>query len=337
MLRRLKVITHNLFVILAAHSVASSETVNRNPFEDGTALVTGASSGIGLGCAKALAEECIAELHLVARSSSQLESARKVVDKADRSGCSSSLQLYTHAVDVSSISAIRDLEEDLEGVVLNFAINAAGITGYMANLDDIPDSVFKGTHDALANNVYGTALAMRLESRFMSKGAAIVNFASRDAFHGTPGAIFYGASKAAIVSMTQTMALELAPKGIRVNGIAPGLIDTPLTWNQARAVPNNGTTALQPYQCFSSNGTLVTADYTCDDGGDCACPNVQPYSPETDTFVSAVIDPFLAMCPLGRIGQPSDMAGTALWLLGGSGASYATGQTLEVDGGIRSM
>lgn len=61
----------------------------------------------------------------------------------------------------------------------------------------------------------------------MQPGSSIVNVASVDAFTVSPGQLLYGASKAAVVMVTKSLALELAPRGIRVNGVAPGWVNTP--------------------------------------------------------------------------------------------------------------
>ena len=76
-------------------------------------------------------------------------------------------------------------------------------------------------------NVFGLLNVTRAALPHMSAGSAIVNFASVDAFTVSPGQLLYGASKAAVVMLTKELALELAPRGIRVNGIAPGWVDTP--------------------------------------------------------------------------------------------------------------
>ncbi|MFY9219311.1 MAG: SDR family oxidoreductase, partial [Candidatus Nanopelagicales bacterium] len=76
-------------------------------------------------------------------------------------------------------------------------------------------------------NVLGLLHVTRAAVAHMNPGSAIVNFASVDAFTVSPGQLLYGASKAAVVMLTKELALELAPRGIRVNGIAPGWVDTP--------------------------------------------------------------------------------------------------------------
>jgi NAD(P)-dependent dehydrogenase (short-subunit alcohol dehydrogenase family) len=76
-------------------------------------------------------------------------------------------------------------------------------------------------------NVLGLLNVTRAALPHMAAGTSVVNFASVDAFTVSPGQLLYGASKAAVVMLTKALALELAPRGIRVNGIAPGWVATP--------------------------------------------------------------------------------------------------------------
>ncbi|QOC26556.1 MULTISPECIES: SDR family NAD(P)-dependent oxidoreductase [Microbacterium] len=76
-------------------------------------------------------------------------------------------------------------------------------------------------------NVLGVLNVIAAARPRLSRGASVVNFASVDAFTVSPGQLLYGASKAAVVMLTKALALELAPDGIRVNGIAPGWVATP--------------------------------------------------------------------------------------------------------------
>lgn len=103
-------------------------------------------------------------------------------------------------------------------------INAAGI---------YPTSTLKGfTHsqyrDIFDVNVLGTLNMTAATVGYMTGGGSIVNFSSIDAFNYSPGQLLYSASKAAVVSLTRSLALELAP-GIAVNAVAPGWVDTPGT------------------------------------------------------------------------------------------------------------
>jgi 3-oxoacyl-[acyl-carrier protein] reductase len=68
---------------------------------------------------------------------------------------------------------------------------------------------------------------MAVATPFMPAGSAVVNFASVDGYHVSPGQLIYGASKAAVIMITKATSLELAERGIRVNAIAPGWVDTP--------------------------------------------------------------------------------------------------------------
>ena len=101
-------------------------------------------------------------------------------------------------------------------------VNAAGIYP-PTTLETATVELYRRTFDV---NVLGTLLVTQATAAHMGQGGAIVNFASIDAFVPSPGQLVYCASKAAVVALTRSLALELAPR-VRVNAIAPGWVDTP--------------------------------------------------------------------------------------------------------------
>ncbi|HEY9235257.1 MULTISPECIES: SDR family NAD(P)-dependent oxidoreductase [Phenylobacterium] len=127
------------------------------------------------------------------------------------------------------------------------------------------------------------ACAVKFREMLASAGGSIIIVSSVSGFQANIGNPAYAASKAGAVSLTKTLGRAWAPEGIRVNGLAPGLVDTKLT--------------------------KVTTEHP-------------------DRLRGA-----LARIPVGRMGEPSDMAGAALFLASPL-ASYVAGQTLIVDGGL---
>ncbi len=131
-------------------------------------------------------------------------------------------------------------------------------------------------------------------------GGTIVNTASYTAQSGMALLTAYAASKGAILSMTRVAALELASKGIRVNAICPGAVDTPMT---------------NPLSARSGDGRPRTM------------------RPEDAAALSAAVaELYGRVVPLGRIGRPEEMARLALFL-SGEDSSYITGQSIVADGG----
>jgi len=104
-------------------------------------------------------------------------------------------------------------------------VNNAGTEGTVLPVQDFPEEVFDRV---LAVNVKGVFLGLKhvVPVMLRQQSGAIVNMASRAGLIGTPGMVAYTASKHAVLGINKTVALELAPKGIRVNAICPGVINT---------------------------------------------------------------------------------------------------------------
>lgn len=128
------------------------------------------------------------------------------------------------AVDVRDRAAV---EAALAAALGDRSIDAlANIAGVYppTTLDTYTEALFRSIFDV---NVLGILNVTAACVPSMPSGSSVVNFSSVDAFTVSRGQLLYGASKAAVVMLTKELALELAPKGIRVNGIAPGWVDTP--------------------------------------------------------------------------------------------------------------
>lgn len=127
--------------------------------------------------------------------------------------------------DVRSREAVAAAVDDVlaPGRGIDVVANIAGVYP-PTTLASYDEATYRRIFDI---NVLGVLNVIAAARPRLSRGASVVNFASVDAFTVSPGQLLYGASKAAVVMLTKALALELAPDGIRVNGIAPGWVATP--------------------------------------------------------------------------------------------------------------
>ncbi len=227
-------------------------------------LITGASRGIGLGIARRLA-----------RDGHQVINVSRSKPPADFPGVS-------YAVDLADAGAAQRALRSVtaEHKIDNLVNNAAMIR--VNALERIAPEELQQQVDLNIRAAILCAQAV-LPSMRAKKRGRIVNIGSRAAL-GKEGRTIYGATKAAIASLTRTWALELARDGITVNAIAPGPIETEL---------------------FREN------------------------SPADSAQVKALV----ASVPVGRIGQPADVAAAAAFFISDE-ASFITGQVLYVCGGL---
>ncbi|XDB00341.1 SDR family oxidoreductase (plasmid) [Sulfitobacter sp. LCG007] len=125
------------------------------------------------------------------------------------------------AIDITDEASVTRAFGQLGGALDGF-VNLAGYNSDLIPLDRMETRYFD---DILTANLRGAFLAARAAAPLLTDGGSMVNIASGLASHVRPGYGAYAASKAAVIAMTKTMALELAPR-LRVNAVAPGLVDT---------------------------------------------------------------------------------------------------------------
>lgn len=195
--------------------------------EGRSAVVTGAASGIGRATAARLALEG-ARVLLLDLPGSDLEGARAEAEGAAPQGAAPPRAL-ARAADVSDAG---EVEEACALAVSRFGgidllVNNAATLGFVGPPLDYPEELFDRV---LAVNVKGPWLCLRacVPSMRERGGGAVVNVSSTSGLGGAPWHIAYGASKHAVVGLTRSAALALAPDRIRVNAVAPGAVETPI-------------------------------------------------------------------------------------------------------------
>ncbi len=261
--------------------------------EDRVALVTGGARGIGRGVCLAMAE-CGAEL---AVADIDIEGAKSVEGEIAEQG----RKAKAFRVDVTERSEVEELTATVIAHFgrLDILVNAAGVIG-APGFEDTVTSREEDWDLTFDVNVKGTALASDAVATHMkaSRSGKIVNIASHGGRTGSPGMGAYGASKAAVIHLTQSYALELAPYNINVNAICPGSLWTPMWERIAERTRRND----------PSQRSLTTRE----------------------VFDRAIQE----RCPLGREQTPEDI-GKAAVFFASDDAVNITGQSLNVNGGMR--
>jgi 3-oxoacyl-[acyl-carrier protein] reductase len=237
------------------------------------AVVTGAGRGIGKAIALKFAGEG-ADVVCVSRTAENAEKAAAEVRALGR-------KAWSFPVDVSDAAAVAGAAEKIlaEAGRVDILVNNAGVTrdGLLMRMSD-------EDWDAVMNtNLRGAFLFTRAFTRGFVKqrSGRIINVASVIGLIGNAGQANYAASKAALLGFTKSVARELGSRGITVNALAPGFIETDMT----------------------------------------------------AAFNEPLRIELLKRIPLGRFGQPEDVANAALFLASPQ-ARYITGQVLTVDGGM---
>ena len=162
-------------------------------------------------------------------------------------------------------------------------VNNAATNPYFGPMLDIDNGAWDKTFEVNTKGYFWMIREVARHLRAREAPGSIISMSSVAGLMSAPAQAVYGMTKAAIISMTKTLASELAPNKIRVNAIAPGFVDTKF----AAAVLKN----------------------------------------------DVLLDEVLRMTPLRRYAEPSEIAGCALFLASDA-ASYITGQTIAVDGGM---
>lgn len=193
------------------------------------AVVTGAGSGIGRGIAEFLAEEGAFLLLNDIRAEAAEASKKMLADKGYRSEIAVSDISTPAGAELAISEAVRN------GSRLDLLVNCAG-RQIIKRLEDLTPEEWDTVLDVNLKGIYLCSRAAM--PHLIETHGAIVNICSVHARGTVEGFTSYAASKAGIVGLTRAMAIECAPKGVRVNALSPGTIDTPLLQDYFNSCPD---------------------------------------------------------------------------------------------------
>jgi 3-oxoacyl-[acyl-carrier protein] reductase len=195
--------------------------------EGKTALITGAGSGIG---------ECIARLFAKEGANVAVADVNGAAAEAVAAGicADGGKAIFGH----TDVTVGTDVEKMVRRTVeafggLSTLVNSAGITQQPCSSVEIDEATVDRMLAVNLKSLYYTTVFAVPQLRRMRAGASIVNIASVGGIRPRPGMAWYGASKGAVITLTDALAIELAPDQIRVNAIAPVRTDTPMIWHMA--------------------------------------------------------------------------------------------------------
>jgi NAD(P)-dependent dehydrogenase (short-subunit alcohol dehydrogenase family) len=245
-------------------------------FQNTVALVTGAGSGMGLVTARAFAEAGAAVALADVHENAVRSAAEELVVAGHKA-----IGIRCNVADEAEVAAMVAQTVSTFGR-LDAAYNNAGVQSPAVETADATGEEFDRVN---AINLRGVWNCMKYELRHMREqgSGAIVNCSSIGGLIGLPGRATYHATKHGVIGLTKSAALEYASRGIRINAVCPGTINTPMVADMLAKEPD-------------------------------------------------AMKDILRDQPIGRLGQPEEIAAAVLWLCS-PGASFVIGHALVVDGG----